>query len=100
MLPEKFQEDVVFLYYDTHRHTNEGTASAKENEASAEKAQQLLWEYLNPDKLPGSLRKKLQVLYEMRRAHSKNEDTAEGDKLKQDIADQEVVVKRQRKKLG
>ena len=99
MLPVKFQEDVVFLYYDTHEHTNEGTASAKENEASAEKAQQLLWEYLNPDKLPGSLCKELQLLYKMRKA-LKDADPAEVVKLSQAIAVKEVVVKMLRKGSG
>ena len=99
MLPVKFQEDVVFLYYDTHGYTKEGPGCAEENEVRAVKAQRLLWEHLNVDKLPEPLRKKLQLLYEMRRA-LKNADPTEADKLKRAIAVQEVVVKMQRKELG
>ena len=99
MLPVKFQEDVVFLYYDTHEHTNEGPAGAKENEVRAEKAKELLWEYLNLDKLPGLLRKELQLLYKMRKA-LKDADPTEADKLNRAIARQEVVVEMQRKRSG
>ena len=60
MLPKAFQEELVFWYYDTYEK--------KEDEEQAEKAQNLLWERLNTDRLPVPLHHTLRALYEQRRA--------------------------------
>ena len=97
MLPAKFQEEVVFLYYDTYRHEKEEpTRAEREHSYDAKKAQRLLWEYLNTAKLPESLCEELKLLYKMRTALKDAADPKVAEKLKNKIKKQKEKVEEQR----
>ena len=87
MLPKAFQEELVFWYYDTHKH-------AEEERKQAENALELLWERFNTDRLPVPLRHTLRSLYEQRRAL--RVAGAEKTKLEEAIKKQKDVVNRLR----
>ena len=92
MLPKAFQEELVFWYYDTYKHTKK---EKREDEEQAEKARNLLWERLNTDRLPVPLHHTLRALYEQRRAlraaGSNQECTLRN--LRKTIKKQEEIVK-------
>ena len=104
MLPKVFQEEVVFWYYDTWKHTEEAkkkdrdtkdeTEKEKAAKKKAENAFRLLWERLNTDKLPKPLNPTLNF-HEQRRAldAAKREEK----RLQKALEEQKLVVEKFRK---
>ena len=98
MLPQAFQEKLIFWYYDTHKHAKEdgGDAGAIKKE-QAEKVHKALCDHfhsVNRDKLLPVLHHARCALDELKRARHAAEGEGNTEELMAVFQEQEQVVRK------